>query len=181
MRESWAKLSLHNVRPLRPHKARRALMVLYLYFDGLCEPKNPGGVATYGFVIRDESGKVICKGKGAIGAGFLGDVTTNNIAEYTALIKALECLREKGIKDKVIIRGDSQLVIRQLKGEYSVRSERIKPLFQRAKELLRGLDYVLEWVPRRLNEEADALSREAFREFVKGKEEEYYRYYGKRP
>ena len=154
-------------------------MVLYLNFDGLCEPKNPGGVATYGFVVRDENGKIVCEGKGVVGAGFMGDDVTNNVAEYTALIKALECLREKGIKDKVIIMGDSQLVIRQLKGEYKVRSERIKPLYRRARELLKGIEYELRWVPRRLNEYADRLSREAFREFVEGHEEEYERYYGK--
>ncbi len=151
--------------------------MLYLNFDGLCEPKNPGGVATYGFVVRDEKGRIVCKGKGVVGAGFLGDDVTNNVAEYTALIKALECLKEKGIKDKVVIRGDSQLVIKQLKGEYRVRSERMKPLYKRVKELLEGFDYELEWVPRKFNEEADLLSREAFREFVEEHKEEYERAY----
>ena len=155
-------------------------MVLYLNFDGLCEPKNPGGVATYGFVITDDRGKVICEGKGVVGAGFMGDDVTNNVAEYMALIRALECLKERGIKDKVIIMGDSQLVIKQLKGEYRVRSERMKPLYQKAKELLKGVDYELKWVPRRLNEYADRLSREAFKEFVKEHEEDYERYYGRK-
>jgi len=156
-------------------------MVIYLNFDGLCEPKNPGGVATYGFVIRDENGKIICEGKGVIGAGFMGDDVTNNVAEYTALIKALECLNKNNLNDKVVIMGDSQLVIKQLKGEYKVRSERIRPLFEKAKKLLEGLDYELVWVPRRLNEYADELSREAFREFVNKHKEEYSRYYGKGP
>ena len=152
-------------------------MVVYLNFDGLCEPKNPGGVATYGFVVKDERGRVICSGKGVVGAGMFGDDVTNNVAEYTALIKALECLRKKGIKDRVLIRGDSQLVIRQLRGEYKVRSPRVRPLYERAKELLEGLDYELQWVPRSLNEEADKLSREAFEEFVKEHEKEYENFY----
>ncbi|ALU11416.1 ribonuclease H [Ignicoccus islandicus DSM 13165] len=147
-----------------------------MYFDGLCEPKNPGGVATYGFVAKSD-GRVICKGKGVVGAGFLGDDVTNNVAEYTALIRGLECLKEKGIK-KVKIRGDSQLVIRQLKGEYRVRSERMKPLYRKAMELLKDFEYQLEWVPRELNKEADQLSREAFKEFIKKYEKEYREFYG---
>ena len=149
---------------------------MVLYFDGLCEPKNPGGVATYGFVAKRGS-EVICKGKGVVGAGFLGDDVTNNVAEYTALIKGLECLAEKGI-DKIKVRGDSQLVIKQLKGEYRVRSDRLRPLYERAKELLRKFDYELEWVPRRFNEEADRLSREAFAEFVERHRREYEAFYG---
>jgi len=151
---------------------------LVLYFDGLCEPVNPGGVATYGFVVKDEDGNVVCKGKGLVGAGMLGDDVTNNVAEYTALIKALECLRERGYEDaEVLVRGDSQLVIKQLKGEYKIRSKRLEPLYKKARELLSSFKVELEWVPRRLNEEADSLSREAFREFVKERKGEYERYY----
>ena len=152
----------------------------YLYFDGLCEPKNPGGVATYGFVIKDEEGNVVCKGKGLVGAGMFGDDVTNNVAEYTALIKGLECFLEKGLKGPLVVRGDSQLVIRQLKGEYKVKSPRMKPLYEKVKELIKGLDVTFEWVPREKNEEADSLSREAFREFLKEYGEEYKRFYSKR-
>ncbi len=107
----------------------------------------------------------------------MGDDVTNNVAEYTALIKGLECLKEMGVS-KVRIRGDSQLVIRQLKGEYRVRSSRMKPLYEKARQLLRDFQYELEWVPRELNEEADRLSREAFREFVSKHREEYEAFYG---
>ncbi|ABU82330.1 ribonuclease H [Ignicoccus hospitalis KIN4/I] len=154
-------------------KSRR----LELYFDGLCEPVNPGGVATYGFVVK-EGGKVLCSGKGLVGVGARGDDVTNNVAEYTALIKALECLLEKGLEGaEVVVKGDSQLAIRQLRGEYKVRSPRIAPLYKRAKELLSKFKAELQWVPRELNEEADALSREAFREYLEANKEEFERYY----
>ncbi len=152
-------------------------MRYYLYFDGLCEPKNPGGVATYGFIIKDERGNVICRGKGVVGAGMFGDDVTNNVAEYKALIEGLKCFKEKIGRGKLIVRGDSQLVIRQLKGEYKVRARRILPLYEQVKELIDGLDVSFEWIPRELNVEADSLSREAFREFVEKHKEEYERFY----
>ncbi len=151
---------------------------IVLHFDGLCEPKNPGGIATYGFVAQYEDGAVICEGKGVAAVGMWGERATNNVAEYIALIKALECLLERGLAgSEVLVRGDSQLVIRQLKGEYKVRSPNIKPLYEKAKELLKNFKATLEWVPRDLNKRADALSREAFREFVEEHREEYGRFY----
>ena len=149
----------------------------YLYFDGLCEPRNPGGVATYGFIVKDSEGNVICKGKGVVGAGMFGDDVTNNVAEYRALIEGLKCFKERIGKGELIVRGDSQLVIRQLKGEYKVKAKRILPLYDEVKRLIRGLNVKFEWIPRELNEEADKLSREAFREFVGKHREEYEKFY----
>ncbi|AAY81027.1 ribonuclease HI [Sulfolobus acidocaldarius] len=129
------------------------------YFDGLCEPKNPGGIATYGFVIILEDGNTV-KGYGLASKPFSKD-STNNVAEYTGII----CLMRKMIELKLSnpkIRGDSQLVIRQLRGEYKVKSLRIKPLYEKALELVRQLNAELEWVPREENEEADQLSRVAY-------------------
>ncbi len=56
------------------------LMVVNI--DGLCEPVNPGGIATYGYVIRDESGSLIAKKSGVVGKGA---GMSNNVAEYAAL------------------------------------------------------------------------------------------------
>jgi len=143
-------------------------VVLVVYFDGLCEPVNPGGVAAYGFVVYKD-GERLHAGRGIAGAGYLGGDVTNNVAEYTALIKALEWLIENGFSGEgLIVRGDSQLVIKQLKGEYAVKSPRIGPLYARVKELLRFFRNVkLEWLPRELNAEADALSRTAYEEFLR--------------
>jgi len=131
-----------------------------IFFDGACLPVNPGGIATYGFVIKlgdktiSDCG-VVCERGG-----------TNNIAEYTALIKALE----KAIKEKVEsvkIYGDSQLVVYQINGIYSVRSERIIPLYEKAIELLKHFKrWKISWIPREENKEADELSRKAFLDYV---------------
>ena len=135
------------------------------YFDGLCEPKNPGGIATFGYVIFLEDGRVI-KGYGLASKPFSPD-STNNVAEYTGLICLLNEMKRLNLTNP-IIRGDSQLVIRQLMGEYKVRSKRILPLYIRAKELLNELGGKVEWVPREQNKLADELSRIAYRLVLKG-------------
>jgi len=142
--------------------------VITVYFDGLCEPVNPGGIATYGFVVYRD-GERLAAGRGVVGAGYLGDDVTNNVAEYTALVKALEWLVERGLTgERLRVRGDSQLVIRQLRGEYAVRAPRIAPLYRRVRELLaRFPSCEFEWVPREGNREADALSLEALLEFLR--------------
>jgi len=147
------------------------------YFDGLCEPVNPGGVATYGYIIY-RNGMEVARCCGIIGAGMLGDYTSNNIAEYHALIKLLEKLIELGIKEDIEIYGDSQLVINQINGVYRVRSERIKPLYEKALELLKMLQNVkLIWIPREMNREADGLSYKAYIEFMNRYGEAALRYY----
>lgn len=142
-----------------------------LSFDGACEPKNPGGIATFGVVVAI-NGETMLKKRGVVGDG--GGMT-NNVAEYQGLI---EGLREIGellqSGDRLTIRSDSQLVIRQLTGMYQVRSPRIYPQFKKAKRLLRrvrsiGVDISLEWVPREENEDADRLSHEAFVEYCQKK------------
>jgi len=128
--------------------------------DGLCEPVNPGGTACYGWVAyrgREKIGEgcgVICSGPEA----------TNNVAEYTAVIKALEWLLKNGFAgEEVEVRSDSQLCIYQLQGFYAVRSPRILPLYEKAVSLVRKFKRVrFRWVPREENEEADALSRKAY-------------------
>ena len=67
-----------------------------------------------------------------------------------------------------LIRGDSQLVVRQLKGEYKVKSKRILPLYVRAMELLNELGGKVEWVPREQNKIADELSRVAYELVLRG-------------
>ncbi|MCL6478566.1 MAG: reverse transcriptase-like protein [Peptococcaceae bacterium] len=128
--------------------------------DGLCEPVNPGGTACYGWVAY------LSKEKMAEDCGVIcsGPEATNNLAEYTAIIKALEWLWENGLTgEKIELRSDSKLCIYQLLGKYAVRSSRIEPLYSRAKALavkFRKLRF--RWVPRENNKEADALTRRAY-------------------
>ena len=135
------------------------------YFDGLCEPKNPGGIATFGYVILLEDGRTV-KGYGLASKPYSPD-STNNVAEYTGLICLLEEMKRLNIRNP-LIRGDSQLVVRQLKGEYKVKSKRILPLYVRAMELLNELGGKVEWVPREQNKIADELSRVAYELVLRG-------------
>jgi hypothetical protein len=92
---------------------------------------------------------------------------SNNVAEYTACIKALERLIELGLTEDVLVRSDSQLLIYQLKGFYAVKAPRITPLYEKVTALIGQFKRIrFEWVPREENEEADELSRRAYYDYV---------------
>lgn len=134
-----------------------------IYCDGLCEP-NPGGLATYGFVIEEQdeaSWREIHRAKGIAARG---QGATNNVAEYTAAIQALWWLvDEHHMGVSVALYSDSQLLVNQLSGKWRVKSPQIRPLWSEARELLdRFLDSRTEWVPREQNELADHLSVEVY-------------------
>jgi ribonuclease HI len=132
---------------------------VHVHFDGACQPPRGGGVATFGYTI--EGGGLDHEECGLATRPF-SERATNNVAEYVAAIRALEWLRERGYHDEVIVSGDSQLVIRQIQGEYEVRKEHLKAYHARLLQLaaeFRSVRY--EWVPRASNARADALSKEA--------------------
>ena len=112
---------------------------------------NPGP-AGIGAQVTDEDGVIL----GEIAKG-LGE-TTNNVAEYTAVIEGLELAKELGAKT-VTLRSDSQLLINQLTGRYRVKSEHLQPLHRRARSLAAGFERItFEHVPREQNAAADALA-----------------------
>src|SRR5207248_269696 len=123
---------------------------LTLEFDGGSRG-NPGP-AGIGVVVRAEDGTpLVTLGK------FLGRCT-NNVAEYKALITALEQAKNLGAK-KVIIRGDSELIIRQMKGEYRVKHPDMKLLYDEAQTLISRFDKAkIEHNLRHKNELADKLA-----------------------
>lgn len=110
---------------------------------------NPGPSAL-GVVIKTTKGEIIEE----IGE-FLGE-QTNNYAEYMAVVKAMEYLKQKNIR-KADFFLDSQLVVRQLNGQYKIKSANIKHLNQKVNELMSGLDVSFEHVYREDNKEADAI------------------------
>lgn len=115
---------------------------------------NPGPAAV-GVVIRDTQGEVVGEVSQAIGTA------TNNVAEYEAVIRGLERAIELGA-DSVDLIGDSELVAKQITGEYKVKHVDMKQLHSRVLELLRGLDdWTVRTVPRAENSEADALVNQA--------------------
>ncbi len=137
-----------------------------LYFDGACLPINPGGVATYGYVLSS-NGEIIEK-KGGIAA----EKGTNNIAEYTAMIKGMARALELGF-DELIVKGDSELAINQMIGRYTVRAPKIYPLWLKAQKLAKSFRRVrFEWVPREQNRIADRLSTKAYIEYAERKSAE---------
>ncbi|OGP32497.1 MAG: hypothetical protein A2X93_07915 [Deltaproteobacteria bacterium GWC2_56_8] len=130
-------------------------------FDGLCEP-NPGGVACAGYVI-DRPGRPSVTGYAVLSSG---PDMTGNIAEYGALIMALEMARGLGV-EILTVKGDSLLVVNQMRGRFAVNSLKLLPYYRKAVELAAVFNgVVFEWVPREENTEADALSRKAFEDLV---------------
>ncbi len=127
-----------------------------VYVDGACSG-NPGdaGCGAY-FVIREESAAE----KEQFFSAYIGKAT-NNIAEYTALYLALEALR--AIPNATIeVFTDSELMAKQLAGEYKVKNERIIPIFRKIKALLGKLNVdKIEHIPRENNRIADRLARRA--------------------
>jgi ribonuclease HI len=111
---------------------------------------NPGPAAS-GAVLVDGKGDVIDE------AGrFLG-TATNNVAEWTALLIGLEKAIERGIR-RLAVRMDSELVVKQMKGEYRVKHVDLQPLHRRAQALVRQFEHVdIKHIPRKQNALADGL------------------------
>ena len=115
---------------------------------------NPGPAA-YAVVLRDPNGAIVLE----LAKQFGRD--TNNVAEYYGLLAALDYAATHGIK-ALRVRSDSELLVRQMQGRYKVKSEDLKPLYERALKLSRQIGYfAIEHVRRELNREADALANVA--------------------
>ncbi len=127
-----------------------------LYSDGAARG-NPGPAGA-GAVIVNPQGQVVARvGK------YLGE-NTNNYAEYMGLILGLKRARAMGIRELEVL-ADSELLVRQLNGEYQVKAENLRPLFEEARQLLAGFPGVaLRHVPREENEAADEMSNRAIDE-----------------
>ena len=143
-----------------------------VYFDGICEAarpggrRNPGGIACGGYFIPARPDVPGLEEGIRSGAFFVeGDEATNNVAEYLAAHLALMRLAKIGYSGPVVLRGDSQLVIRQVNGEWRVNDPRLAKLRDGLLDCARAFSsFRAEWVPREQNEEADAASREAYEE-----------------
>lgn len=142
------------------------------WFDGACEPVNPGGHAAWGAVIHVNGESVYRKG-GYCGAG---PKMSNNVAEYSGFIAALkEASKYEG---HIHIRGDSRLVICQLTvqpreiskmkvpGKWMMRGGLYESFYHEANALMRthGHRVTLEWIPREHNEICDVLSKQQLKD-----------------
>ena len=135
-------------------------MKLEAYIDGGSRG-NPGP-ASYGVVIRDPRGEIVARLKKYIGR------TTNNVAEYYGLIAALDYAQSNSIK-ALRIESDSELLVKQMRGQYKVKSAELRPLFERARKMSQRLEsFRIEHVYREQNAQADALANEALDETAGG-------------
>jgi ribonuclease HI len=118
---------------------------------------NPGPAA-YGVVIRDPRGEIVARLKKYIGR------TTNNVAEYYGLIAALDYAQSSNV-GALHIESDSELLVKQMRGQYRVKSADLQPLFERAKKMSQSfVSFRINHVYREQNREADALANEALDE-----------------
>jgi ribonuclease HI len=124
--------------------------LIVAYIDGGARG-NPGP-AGYGVHIESDTGEVLAELHGGIG------IATNNVAEYNGLLAALAWAVDHGYRD-VHIRADSELLVKQMRGEYKVKHPGLKPLYVRARLLTMELSNVaFEHIRREKNKEADRLS-----------------------
>lgn len=136
---------------------------LVLLFDGIVEPVNPGGTGAWGYVLWIGTKKKI------VGNGALKPAPwmTNNYAEFCALGFGLKKIIELNLEsiNSFTILGDSQLVVNQINGTWQVKSELLKPLHTKCLEYLSKIpcEWVMRWIPRAINEDADAQSREGYK------------------
>ncbi len=137
--------------------ARPAVVV---YTDGASRG-NPGPAGA-GWVIEEPGGRLL-----GSGYAFLGR-RTNNEAEYEAVVRALSAVQDLGVRD-VQLRSDSELLVRQLNGQYQVRAPKLIPLHIRVREIARAFArFEARHVPREDNTRADAQANLAIDEALPG-------------
>lgn len=127
-----------------------------IYTDGASRG-NPGDAGIGIVVYNEDKTKIIKELYEYIGK------TTNNVAEYTALLKglkAVETLKPKAIK----IFLDSELIVKQINGEYKVRNEGLRPIYEDVRKLLGKFNYTIEHIPREQNKKADELANKGIDE-----------------
>ncbi len=122
-----------------------------LFFDGSSRG-NPGNAGIGVVIVRED--KKVKKLSKSIGTA------TNNQAEYIALIEGLKLAKKLGI-NKLKVKGDSELIIKQVKGEYKVSDKKLKKLYEKVKEIEKDFEKIVyEWIPREKNL-ADKLAKNA--------------------
>jgi len=132
-----------------------------LYTDGASKG-NPGHAGVGAVILKN--GKPFWEGKKYIGQ------TTNNTAEYRALILGLSFLTEQGLAGSLKIFSDSQLMVRQLNGAYKIKQAHLKKLAEEVHQLLNSFpSHEIIYIPREQNSKADGLANEAIKVFLSGK------------
>jgi ribonuclease HI len=124
-----------------------------IYADGAARG-NPGPAAI-GIIIQNQTGSTVATISRQLG------ITTNNQAEYQAIIAALEKATSLGAKN-VILKSDSELVVKQINGLYKIKKTALRPLYQQVVQLIGSLEsFSISYIPREQNAAADALANQA--------------------
>lgn len=140
--------------------------MIELYFDGACEPINPGGTAAYGWVLKKDE-RILQEGSGVVGEG---PGMTNNVAEYQGIIEGVKTFLKMDLKEKLVIKGDSNLVVNMVSKSWGWNKKKsvwrphhkmphLKKLLDEVLLLLKDLDFEILWIPREQNSQADSLSK----------------------
>jgi ribonuclease HI len=136
-----------------------------VHFDGAFQAIRGHRYAAYGFTVDGAFEYEEC----GLAVPPDSDRATNNVAEYAGAIAALEWLRRQKFEGVVVLHGDSQLVVRQMEGEYEVRSDRLRPYHEHL-QALRPIfsETRFVWIPREENTRADELSKLGIDRAVEG-------------
>jgi ribonuclease HI len=128
------------------------------YFDGACEPTNPGGNLGIGAIVFHNNEAVLRHSDFIAAAQF----NSNNVAEYLGLEQILIFLKDYSCEEnKIFIYGDSKLVINQMTGKWRIKFGYYKEAALRCKKLIGTInkELVFTWIPREINQFADDLSK----------------------
>lgn len=130
------------------------------YVDGACGPPNPGGPGGWG--VHMTYGDTVVDKYGHLDA--CADMT-NNVAEYHAALVAIALCMRDGFTGSLLVRADSQLVVQQMKGNWTVKKGGYVPTYQKLKLLVDAAPFTIEWewIPREQNQQADALSKKGLK------------------
>jgi len=138
-----------------------------LYFDGVSR-HNPHGPAGCGWVLYEMDGNGAVGDVIDEGNQYLGYNVSNNQAEYQGLTNGLDYILENISCNGLYIRGDSEIVINQINGDYEVRSENVRPYYDDTMQALSECScryWKAKWVPRNENSSADYLANAAIDEY----------------
>ncbi len=145
-------------KPILTTKKRKLGSIVECWFDGSCGPTNPGGIMGCGCIIKQGNKYLLKEGFRLSSDGYT--VTTNNISEHFALQNILKKLIELGLqKEKIVVYGDSNLVIQQMLGNWRIKSGYYKDTAVESRLLLFNFtDIDFKWIPREQNGNANELS-----------------------
>lgn len=150
--------------------------MILIHFDGACGPRNPGGIATWAYIIQrmDEQENRARKYtflESAYGAIGQGAGMTNNLAEYHGLLEAIKAVERLGVSGETLrIYSDSSLVVNMVNKTWGGRlphkdKPHLKKMLFHCWAYLEGKTWEIRWIPREHNESCDYLSKRAIKEF----------------